>query len=265
MREMDLTNGEISAIFSLATWCGAIVQIPAGRAVDRFGARSCMVVAAVILSGGQVLFATARHPAQLFFAYFILRSAFAVDTFADTCLTQWFDVYRGRAVAFCQIGQAVIGGMGFTLLAQYWCNTLGWRTAYVYAAAMVGFWAVPTAIFIRSSPEAMGLSPDGQGEGKDDGGGGVGMLALTTVEGERGTGAEEREVEGEEEEAETRALAELGEKAEEETTPSSPREWTVEEACYTRALWLVCVHSFVDGINGAGTNLHRISIISEAI
>jgi sugar phosphate permease len=78
-----------------------------------------------------------------------------------TMVSVWFVRKRPMALALMALGGAIASGIypfyGATLIEEF-----GWRTAWI-AIAITG-WVlliVPAIVFIRSSPESIGLKPDG--------------------------------------------------------------------------------------------------------
>src|SRR5437667_5135248 len=66
--ELGLSPAEIGTLSSAFFFAFAAVQIPLGVALDRFGARRCLVVCAGIAVGGIILFASATSPGGLILA-----------------------------------------------------------------------------------------------------------------------------------------------------------------------------------------------------
>src|SRR5262249_58132720 len=72
----------------------------------------------------------------------------------------------GLAMAVVQTGQAIGGVLIFPLVALAVLN-LGWRTAAVLSGLVV-LMLLPLVLFIRRSPESMGLLPDGEAPSSHD-------------------------------------------------------------------------------------------------
>ena len=71
----------------------------------------------------------------------------------------WFRAKRSLAMSLLQTGQA-IGGVVFFPLVALAVLKLGWRPAALLSGSAV-FLLVPLVLFMRRSPESMGLLPDG--------------------------------------------------------------------------------------------------------
>ena len=75
-------------------------------------------------------------------------------------VAHWFRRKRGLAMSIVQTGQAIGGVVIFPLVALAVLN-LGWRTAAALSGLVV-LLLLPLVLFIRRSPESMGLLPDGE-------------------------------------------------------------------------------------------------------
>ena len=62
-REIGLSAGEIGLLSSAFFFSFAAAQLPLGIAIDRYGAKRCMLVCAAIAFAGTLVFAIATTPA----------------------------------------------------------------------------------------------------------------------------------------------------------------------------------------------------------
>jgi hypothetical protein len=76
-------------------------------------------------------------------------------------LSAWFA--RRRATALSVLGSASMAGMTLLVPATMWCVlTYGWRMTYVLFGVASVVLIVPLGVFfVRNTPEALGLTPDG--------------------------------------------------------------------------------------------------------
>jgi len=167
--ELELSNGELGALFSAATVSASSVQPLFGRGLDRLGARICIPVALMCLCLVLFCFSEVRRPSQVPVKYlevvalfFFLRalSMGALEIFSSACVQKWFVRRRGRALAvvatLTQFGNAAGGEVISELVLA-----AGWRTA-ARGGSLVNLALVPVAaLLLRRSPEACGLAPDG--------------------------------------------------------------------------------------------------------
>ena len=94
-----------------------------------------------------------------------------INLTCQTVVSKWFVKLRGRAIAIANAGQRVGTGI-IPYTTQMIIGTAGWRTA----ASSIGIIAwvltlIPAALWLRRSPEDLGLLPDGQespGKGENE-------------------------------------------------------------------------------------------------
>jgi MFS family permease len=139
----------------------------------RFGARSTMLVAATLATITFFVYAALLNLWMLYACMLVSGFAIAGTTIlpAQTLITNWFNTYRGRAMGITMLG---IGGGGFLLppFNEFLIRLWGWRFAWVVAALTFLVIVLPLiAIFVRTRPSDLGLSPDGATPGEGAGGG----------------------------------------------------------------------------------------------
>ena len=176
----ELSRTQLSFAYLCGTVGSAFFLTRAGRLYDRVGAR-LMVVGASIALGVLVAFisvvdwlggalaallsvplATITLP-MILFGYFGVRfSGQGVLTSASrNVLMLWFERRRGLVSG----ARGIFVSLGFSiapLILALMIDSFGWRGAlWVMAAALICVFAVLAAIFLRDSPAAVGLLPDG--------------------------------------------------------------------------------------------------------
>ena len=161
--ELGLSRAATSLVFSLARAEGAIEGPLAGYAIDRFGPRP-MMITGVLLSGlGYMLLATVLSYAAFLAVYLgVISMAFSAGFMHAPMVlaNSWF--IRRRALAMTLISSAIgIGGTLITPLLAFAVQTWGWRYGAFIAGVGLIVTGVPVALFVKRSPESMGLVPDG--------------------------------------------------------------------------------------------------------
>ncbi|CAE7784770.1 ybfB [Symbiodinium pilosum] len=169
LQDFQLSHAELGGLFSVATILAGFVQPLLGRAIDKYGARVCIPMMQVALCGALLLFAAWTRPtrrwvlySEVVFVFFFLRtlSLGAAETFPNTCVQQWFQRRRGRAVGvvftFQWLGNAFAGPIVSSTVASY-----GWQRAALAGSIANMLLAPISATLLRRSPEACGLQPDG--------------------------------------------------------------------------------------------------------
>jgi MFS family permease len=163
LSEMRLSRAATSLPFSLAKLESALEGPLVGYLIDRFDVR-VMLVLGTTLAGLGFLLLSFTPSYFLFVLVFIgplsigFQAGFNQATIAT--VNHWFRRKRGLAMSIVQTGQALGGFLIFPLVALAVLK-LGWRTA-AFLSGLVVLMLLPLVLFIRRSPESMGLLPDGE-------------------------------------------------------------------------------------------------------
>ena len=135
-----------------------------GRLVDRYGTRRVIVTSLLVLTACLVGLAYVQPPLWHLYVLYMLAGSLGVATTPVTysrVIANWFDRKRGLALGLAGIGSGLGAFIGPSL-AQFLIDERGWRQAYLGLAAFTLLVATPVvAIFLRGSPEEVGLLPDG--------------------------------------------------------------------------------------------------------
>jgi sugar phosphate permease len=161
--ELGLSRAATSLVFSLARAEGAIEGPLAGYVIDRYGPRP-MMLAGIILSGlGYMLLATVHSYAAFLIVYLgVISLAFSAGFMHSPMVlaNSWF--IRRRAMAMTLISSAIgIGGTLITPILAFTVAQWGWRYGAFIAGLGLIVTGIPVALYVKRSPESMGLVPDG--------------------------------------------------------------------------------------------------------
>ena len=162
-RDLELSRAATSAAFSLARLEGGLGGPLVGYAVDRFGPRQIALIGGVVAGLGFVLLSQASNYAMFLIIYVGVLSVGFNGGFNHAIMTSvnsWFVRRRGLAMAIVASGIS-LGGAVLTPLMAYVVFQFGWRVGAVAAGVTLIVFSVPLSYFIRSTPESMGLLPDG--------------------------------------------------------------------------------------------------------
>lgn len=172
------TRAEISWGFSIAAVVGAAYGPFFGRWVDRHGPRRVQIFGAFVLAVAYAALSRIDSLAEFYLCMggiVALGSAALGPVSSNTAVARWFVRRRGRALGIATAGISM-GGVIFVPLTQAMIDAFGWRQAFLGLAAIVVVVGVPPiALWMRGSPESMGLRPDG--EESSTSGEGAAMLA----------------------------------------------------------------------------------------
>ena len=163
LTELHLSRAATSLPFSLAKLESAIEGPLVGYLIDRFDVRLMLVIGTTLAGLGFILLSFTQS--YLMFVLVFMgplslgfQAGFNQATMAT--VNHWFRRKRGLAMSIVQTGQAIGGGLIFPLVALAVLK-LGWRPA-AFLSGLVVFMLLPLVLFIRRSPESMGLLPDGE-------------------------------------------------------------------------------------------------------
>lgn len=172
LKQFGWGRAETAGVMSMALVTAALGGLGAGWVVDKLGPRRFIPLGAVLLSIGLLGCSRIQALWEYYVAFGVLTAAGVASLWyvpQGVLISRWFVSRRSSAfgIALSGIG---FGSLLLLPLAQELIQTVGWRNAYLVLAAVVAVILIPlNAIFLRSSPEEMGLRPDGEtspGEGK---------------------------------------------------------------------------------------------------
>ena len=167
--DLGLSRAAISLAFSLGRLENSLEGPVVGYLIDRMGPRVLMVVGAALAGTGFILLAF-THSFVPFVLVFVLlltlgfRMGFNNGAFA--AVNAWFRRKKGLAMSLVSMGHS-LGAMVITPLVGLAVVNWGWRPTALISGAVVLSAAMPLALLVRSSPESMGLLPDGDEPGPE--------------------------------------------------------------------------------------------------
>lgn len=186
-------SDDLGVSTSALSWSLTLRLVTAGLAgpllgvlIDRHGTR-WLGAACGLLAGCTMVALSFVHSLWLVYALFALTGFAGFGGPAGQLLTQvplakWFVLKRGRALAVATTGMAA--GTTIAIPAtQALIEAFGWRTTYaVFGLVVAGGIAGVSILFVRRTPEDMGLHPDGALEAPAAGGVPSSTSAIATHE-----------------------------------------------------------------------------------
>jgi len=155
-KDLDLTPTEMGLVFSAFSWSYALLQIPGGIFLDRFGTRVTYFIAVVAWSLCTALMGVVRSLNGL------ILTRIGVGIFEAPCfpansriLATWFPQHeRARANSIYSFGQYV--GLGFLSVPLFWITQrFGWRGLFFIVGGLgVAFGFVWWALFRNPAESA---------------------------------------------------------------------------------------------------------------
>ncbi len=164
-QDLGWSFGEMSLAFAGGSLLGSLLSPVVGARMDRYGARTSVVVSGLIVSASLLGLAFVQEVWQFIVLFAAGRTAAltGVNMGSAVAVANWFVRQRGRATSFLSIGlragQAIVP---FAIITPIMLSA-SWRHAYaalaVFTFALI---VVPGWLFIRRRPEDFGLLPDGE-------------------------------------------------------------------------------------------------------
>jgi MFS family permease len=124
-----------------------------GAASDRWGARICTLLGAVLLGLALVLASHATTLLEFQLTYGILVGLSASAFFAPmiATVTGWFETRRNLAVSLVSAGMGM-APLTISPLASWLITQYGWRAAMFYIGLLAWVVVIPAALFVRRPP-----------------------------------------------------------------------------------------------------------------
>ncbi|HET7740587.1 MAG TPA: MFS transporter [Mycobacterium sp.] len=157
--DFHLTPTEKGLILSAFSWSYALMQIPAGRLIDRFGERVMFGASVLVWS----LFTAATAGVSSFAALLGLRLGLGVGEAgaypaAAKTVSQWFPLrLRGRATSVYDSG-ARIGSAAATPLIALIIGVFNWQAAFIFAGGIGILWAIGWWAWYRRPENKAGVN-----------------------------------------------------------------------------------------------------------
>jgi MFS family permease len=161
--EFGWTRAATSGIFSLYMVVRAVFSIVMGYFCDRRGPRLTVSLGAVSMGLGLLFISRSKTIWQLYIFYGVMGGIGAASFYAPLASTvsKWFTKKRGLVLGIYSAGIG-IGTVIFSPLTEFFIDTYSWRTSFVILGMMTLGIILASALFLRSSPQEMGLEPEGR-------------------------------------------------------------------------------------------------------
>jgi sugar phosphate permease len=163
-RDLAVSSAAVSLLYGSARLEGGIDGTLYGYLIDRFGSRKMILIGASLAGTGLILLSTVHSFLSFFLIYVFVVSVGSNAGFfhpVSTAVNKWFIRHRGLGFSVISASGS-IGGMIMAPLLSYIILTHGWRNGAIFAGLMMLTIAIPAALPMKRSPEALGLYPDGR-------------------------------------------------------------------------------------------------------
>lgn len=230
--ELGVSRGAFSLIRTFEIGVAALIVPMLGPWIDRHGGRGVIVLGVTMEAAGLLLSSLVHE----FWQFVVVRCSLVIAGEAllgslviNVTIAQWFVRKRGRAMGFANLGTG-IAKLSIPLVAASLFVLIGWRGTWaVFGLVAPLLVIVPTLIFVRRSPEEMGLRPDGEARPEPS----------------------------------DPARAESRSRPRRPTHESEARIWTRHEVLRLPTFWLLVLTFGIASVGIAGLNLHIFSYVTD--
>jgi MFS family permease len=157
------TTGLVSGAVTLLYVVSALLLIPVGIGIRRYGPRPIIALGGIALAAGVIEIGRASTPWQAYLAFLFMGIGWAglSTTAVATTLAPWFDRHQGRAVSIASLGASVGGIIGAPALL-FGIARVGFASTTIAAGIVAIAVVLPlAALVLRDRPQDIGLVPDG--------------------------------------------------------------------------------------------------------
>ena len=151
-REFDLDARALSVLASIFFLSFALVQIPLGMAIDRYGPRAVILGTAVIVVAGSFYFALARSYGDLVAARLIIGLGCSSFLMAPLAIyASRFRADRFATIVGVHVAGGNIGSLAATAPLAFAAATMGWRGAFLLVGVLACLAAALVFFFVREA------------------------------------------------------------------------------------------------------------------
>lgn len=168
--ETGWSRQTLGIAFSIHFWVYAFLAVLAGRMVDSWGGKITIFIGGAFLFIGLVMLSLSTQAWQIYLVFGGIVSVGLAMTFFVPNLTlirKWFTKRAGLATGIVTVGTSI----GFALVIPvitHLGGRYGWRSVCLVSGISIGSVIMLTAFFVlKSTPESMGLAPDGKKREED--------------------------------------------------------------------------------------------------
>ena len=163
-QDFHVGRGAVALAFTLHNICTASATPIVGYLIDRFGAKSVVVPATVLVGVTAICAKLIDAPLWQYYLFYLVLGILGPASGPvpySAVISRWFDRHRGLALGLMSLGSS-LAAMAYPPVAQNLIEHVGWRSTYAIFGAGILF--VPILIllfFLKEDPRREGFLPDG--------------------------------------------------------------------------------------------------------
>lgn len=170
--ELGLTMTQAAAGQTMKTILTSVFSLLAGQLMAKYMKPKTAIVLGClfgVVTGGLLSYVVS-NPNSYFLCYplFIsLMTSFGGLLASQVMVTHWFTRYRSTAVSIL-LAMGGVGGFVYPQISNALVNSTGWRSVYTLLMVSCAVCAVLSFLFLKDTPQQMGLLPDGAKPGMEE-------------------------------------------------------------------------------------------------
>lgn len=163
IEEFGWVRGQVSLAATIGIVCFSMSSLLSGILTDRYGPRIVCSIGALVMGIGVMLTAFIGELWQLYLTYGLLfgLGGGTQEKPPSSTVVRFFTRKRGMALGLATAGIGA-GTLVMAPIIQFFISSSGWRQACLISGLVPIIIGIPiSVIFMRRSPEDIGLLPDG--------------------------------------------------------------------------------------------------------
>jgi len=160
--EFSWNRAATSGVFSLYLVLVGFFSIACGRAIDRYGPKSVVLIMGVVTGISFILTARVHTLWQFYLSYSFLLAAGTGGMYIIIMSTasRWFNRKRATAMGILGTG-ASLGPVVMAPVSAWLVETYQWRAAYMLTGILAWILIIPGAMVLKKDPAEIGVGLDG--------------------------------------------------------------------------------------------------------
>lgn len=162
IEEFGYSRTLISTIYSVATIISGSLLVFVGKAVDRFGQRTMLMVVGSMLAVACFFNSFIVNLPMIFIGFFMLRyfGQGSLTLIPGSLVPQWFDKHKALALSLLTMG-TIFGNLIAPRLNVFMIGSMGWQGAWrIWSLSLIILFLPIVYIFVVNKPEDIKLLPD---------------------------------------------------------------------------------------------------------
>lgn len=151
--DLGISVESLGFLAAMLFFTSAVLQVPNGMLLDRFGARKTMPVYVGISIVGCILLSYATSYEEVLVSRMMLGGGFSITMMSAYVLfAKWYPVDKFATVTSWMMAASSIGSIMASYPLAFFIDTVGWRPAYLLVAAFTVFALVLAYMVIKDEP-----------------------------------------------------------------------------------------------------------------